>query len=159
LSVVPVSSSLIRWLLAQGRVRDAAICLGRPYAIRGEVVRGFGRGRDLGVPTANLMCDEQFMPADGVYAACCSIDGQTYAVALSIGILPTFGEHARQVEAHLLGYDGDLYGRKIEVEVLDWVREQRKFNGIETLKARIAVDLDEVRERAGIDATRAIASA
>ena len=141
LSVVPVSSSLIRWLVAYGRVRDAAICLGRPYALHGEVIRGFGRGRQLGVPTANLHCDDQLIPADGVYAGRCTIDGRAYAAAVSIGSLPTFEERKFQVEAHLVGYDGDLYGRAIDVELIDWVRDQWKFSGVDALKAQIARDV------------------
>ena len=148
LTVVPVSSSLIRWLVAHGRVRDAAICLGRPYALHGDVVRGFGRGRQLGVPTANLHCDDQVIPADGVYAGRCAVDGKPYAAAVSIGSLPTFEERKFQVEAHLIGYGGDLYGRVIEVELLDWVREQWKFSGVEALKEQIARDLRVIEDRA-----------
>jgi riboflavin kinase/FMN adenylyltransferase len=148
LSVVPVSSSLIRWLVAHGRVRDAAICLGRPYALHGEVVRGFGRGRQIGVPTANLRCDDQLIPADGVFAGRCAIDGNTFAAAVSIGSLPTFEERKFQVEAHLIGYDGDLYGRSVDVELLDWVREQWKFDGVEALKRQITRDLEMVKDRA-----------
>ena len=148
MTVVPVSSSLIRWLVANGRMRDAAICLARPYALHGEVVRGFGRGRQLGIPTANLHCDDQLVPADGVYAGRCTIDGQSYAAAVSIGSLPTFEERKFQVEAHLIGYDGDLYGRAIDVELLDWVRDQWKFNGVDALKQQIARDIEAIKERA-----------
>ena len=148
LTIVPVSSSLIRWLVAHGRVRDAAICLGRPYTLHGDVVRGFGRGRQLGVPTANLHCDDQLIPADGVYAGRCAVDGKTYAAAVSIGSLPTFEQRKFQVEAHLIGFDGDLYGRTIDVEMLDWVREQWKFDGVEALKRQIARDIEEVKGRA-----------
>jgi riboflavin kinase/FMN adenylyltransferase len=148
LTIVPVSSSLIRWLVAHGRVRDAAICLGRAYTLHGEVVRGFGRGRQIGVPTANLQCDDQLIPADGVYAGRCTIEGKTHAAAVSIGSLPTFEERKFQVEAHLVGYDGDLYGRAIDVELIDWVREQWKFDGVESLKRQIARDLQVIKDRA-----------
>lgn len=159
LSVVSVSSSLIRWLLSYGRARDVAICMGRAYALRGKVVEGFRRGRELGVPTANMQCDEQMIPADGVYAARCIIDGVAYPVALSIGTLPTFDETRRQIEAHLIGFNGDLYGRTIEVEVIDWLREQRKFPGLHALKVQIALDLESARERSTISSSRAIAVA
>src|SRR5205814_7578652 len=89
LQIVPVSSSIIRWLLANGRVRDAAICLGRPYLLEGQVVEGHHRGAKLGVPTANLNCEDQMIPADGVYAGRCEIDGQDHAAAVSIGKTPT----------------------------------------------------------------------
>ena len=150
LQVVPVSSSLVRWLLAHGRARDAAICLGRAYALRGAVVEGFKRGRTIGVPTANLRVgDGQMVPLDGVYAGRCAVDGATYPAAVHIGPLPTFDDPvARQVEAHLIGYTGDLYGRTIEVEVLDWLRDVRKFAGVEALKAQIARDVGRAQRTA-----------
>lgn len=151
LHVVEVSSSLIRWLIAYGRVRDAAICLGRPYALHGTIVRGFGRGRQIGIPTANLSCKDQMIPADGVYAGRCRIGDTTYPAAVSIGTMPTFGENQRQIEAHLIGFDGDLYEQVIAVELLDWVREQVKFNGIDRLKQQLARDFDEVRDRMSLD--------
>ena len=110
------------------------------------------------MPTANLKCVDQLIPADGVYAARCTINGTTYAAALSIGTLPTFNEHVRQVEAHILDFEQDLYGRAIEVDVIDWIREQRKFAGVDALKARIERDLNDVRERAGLEVTCAIAT-
>lgn len=148
LTIAPVSSSLIRWLLGFGRVRDAAVCLGRSYALRGDVIQGFQRGRQIGVPTANLRCDDQLVPADGVYAGRCAVDGTAYAAAVSIGSLPTFDERRFQIEAHLIGYAGDLYGRTIEVELIDWLREQWKFHGVEALKQQIARDIAIAQDRA-----------
>jgi riboflavin kinase/FMN adenylyltransferase len=159
LQVVPVSSSLIRWLIGNGRVRDASICLGHPFVLAGPVVKGHQRGRTIGIPTANLECRDQVIPADGVYVARATVDGTTYPVALSIGTMPTFGENARQVEAHLIGYAGDLYGRTLDVAVVDWVREQWKFKGLDALKARMARDLDVVRERYELAAAEPIAAA
>jgi len=147
LHVVPVTSSLIRWLLGHGRVRDAAVCLGRPYALRGVVMRGHGRGRSLGVPTANLACEDQLIPADGVYSGRCTVDGQTYAAAVSIGTAPTFGKNDRQIEAHLIGFTGDLYGRTLELNFVDWLRCQRKFDAPELLRARMAGDLADASQR------------
>lgn len=141
MQVAPISSSLIRWLLSHGRVRDAALCLGRPFTLVGEVVKGHQRGRTIGVPTANLACGDQLLPADAVYAGRCEIDGKTYPAAVSIGLLPTFGDSARQVEAHLIGFDGDLYGRIMRLELIDWIRDQYKFNGLPALKERIARDV------------------
>jgi riboflavin kinase/FMN adenylyltransferase len=159
LQVVAVSSSLARWLLAWGRVRDAAICLGRPYVLEGAVVKGHQRGRTIGMPTANLDCAAQLVPADGVYAARCEVEGRTYPVALSIGTLPTFGDNARQVEAHLIGFQGDLYGHTLRVEVLDWVREQWKFKGIDALKQQMARDLRYATERSTLRADEPLATA
>lgn len=150
-----VNSTLIRWLIAHGRVRDAALCLGRPYLLRGEVIKGYQRGRTIGVPTANLDVRDQLIPADGVYSAHCTIGGTTYPVALSIGTLPTFGpDQKRQVEAHLLNFDGDLYGQTIDVAVLDWIRDQRKFDGVEALKRAIARDIECIRRYVREDESR-----
>lgn len=159
MQLAPVSSSLIRWLIARGRVRDAGICLGRAYALEGEVVRGHQRGRTIGVPTANLDCLDQLIPADGVYAGRCDVDGTTYPVALSIGTMPTFGDNRRQVEAHLLGFSGDLYGQHLRVEITDWVRDQLKFAGVESLKAQMARDIAYCAERHTLDPGREIVHA
>lgn len=160
MTVVPVSSSLVRWLLFNGRARDAAICLGRPYALAGPVVKGYQRGRTIGIPTANVDCGGQLVPEDGVYAARCLVEGRTYPTAVSIGTMPTFGNGLkRQVEAHLVGFDGDLYGQVLRVELLDWLRGQKKFNGVDALKAQMHRDLDETVSRKLMDPTRPVASA
>lgn len=158
--VAPASSSLVRWLLLHGRVRDAAICLGRPYELTGMVVRGYGRGRTIGVPTANLACGEQMVPDDGVYAARCAAGGKVFPAAVSIGTMPTFGaDLSRQVEAHLVGFSGDLYGQMLSLELLDWIRPQQKFAGVESLKARLARDIAETLELRHLNPARPIARA
>lgn len=148
-TLAPISSSLVRWLLAHGRIRDAIRCLGRTVELEGEVVQGHQRGRTIGVPTANLRVpDGLLVPADGVYAGRCTIDGHRYPAAISIGSTPTFGQDLqRQVEAHLLDFSGDLYGKTLHLELLDWVREQLRFQGPEPLKAQIARDIQAVRQR------------
>lgn len=150
-SIVPVSSSVIRWLIAHGRVRDAALCLGRPYLLQGPVIEGRRRGRELGIPTANLDCSDQLVPADGVYVARCRLGGTTYPVALSIGTMPTFNDTLRQIEAHLIGFSGDLYGQTLQVEVLDWLRDQQKFPGLEALKRQLERDIAAAIERQSLD--------
>ncbi|HEV7302102.1 MAG TPA: riboflavin biosynthesis protein RibF [Tepidisphaeraceae bacterium] len=157
MSVVAVNSTLVRWLIGHGRARDAAILLGRPYVLRGNVVKGFQRGRTIGVPTANLQCDGQMIPLDGVYAGRCTIDGTTYPVALSIGTLPTFDGTGRQIEGHLIGFTGDLYDRTIDLEIVDWLRDQTKFNGVDALKAQLARDIAEVPRRVNDTPSRQIA--
>ena len=151
LHVVEVRSSLIRWLIAYGRVRDAAICLGRPYMLRGVIVMGFQRGRLLGMPTANFDCGEQMVPADGVYAGRCKVDGVSYPAGVSIGTLPTFDGTKRQVEAHLLGFDGDLYGQTLELELIDFLRDQVKFSDVEQLKKKMWRDMETCRKLADTD--------
>ncbi|HMB96794.1 MAG TPA: riboflavin kinase, partial [Tepidisphaeraceae bacterium] len=148
LHIVQINSSLVRWLIAYGRVRDAAICLGRPYVLSGKVIRGHGRGKKIGIATANIDCGDQLIPADGVYAARCAIDGVNYPAALSIGTTPTFDENQRQIEAHLIGFDADLYDRVIEVEVIDWVRDQLRFFEVQQLKDQIARDLEFIQTSA-----------
>ncbi|QOV90855.1 riboflavin biosynthesis protein RibF [Humisphaera borealis] len=147
--IAPLSSSLVRFLVDAGRMRDATTCLGRPYVLEGPVVKGHQRGRTIGIPTANLDCADLMVPTDGVYAASCTIGGQSHPVALSIGTMPTFGENKRQVEAHILDFDGDIYGQHLSVEVIDWVREQWKLPGIDALKAQIAKDIGVIRRIAG----------
>ena len=159
LNVAPASSTLIRFLAALGRMRDAAICLGRPYALQGPVIQGHQRGRTIGVPTANLDCGDQLIPRDGVYAARCRIDGRDYAVALSIGTLPTLGDYARQIEGHIVGFNGDLYGRTITFELVDWLREQWKLSGLDALKTQIARDIEQIVRRVEeVDPARPIAT-
>jgi len=157
MSMVRVSSTIIRWLISNGRMRDAAICLGRPYALRGEVIKGFGRGRTIGVPTANLDCARQCIPADGVYAGRCRVGMQNYAAAVSIGDMPTFDGKKRQIEAHLLDFDGDLYGNMLELELVDWLREQRKFSGSQTLRIAMEEDFAQTRRRTAMDPSLPIA--
>ncbi len=148
---VPVSSSVIRWLLSEGRVRDARCCLGRAYALEGTVIRGNGRGRGIGFPTANLDCGAQMLPAEGVYAGRCQLDGRTVAAAVSIGTNPTFGDQRLWVEAHLLDYEGDLYGQTLRLELLEWVRDQRTFTSAGALGEQIERDVARTRQIAGAD--------
>jgi riboflavin kinase/FMN adenylyltransferase len=158
LQIAPVSSSLIRWLIGYGRMRDAAICLGHPYMLEGTVVKGAQRGRSIGVPTINLDCGDQLIPADGVYVGRCNVDGAVHTAAVSIGNAPTFEDAQWQIEAHLLDFSGDLYGRTLQLQIIDWVREQRRFGGIDALKKQIARDIDACRERDSMDPARMIAS-
>ena len=112
------------------------------------------------MPTANLDCGDQMIPGDGVYAARSVVAGKMYPVALSIGTMPTFGHDLRrQVEAHLIGFDGDLFGQVMLVELLDWLRGQEKFNGVEALKAQMKRDLDATVGRRESNPARPVARA
>jgi riboflavin kinase / FMN adenylyltransferase len=141
-TLVEVSSTLVRFLIAHGRVRDAAACLGRPYALVGEVVRGEQRGRAMGMPTANLDVKDQLVPGDGVYAGRVTLADRTYAAGVSVGTNPTFDGVRRTVEAHLIGFAGDLYGQVIELEIVDWLRDQRRFFGVGPLMEQMKKDLE-----------------
>ena len=150
------SSTWIRELLGSGRVREAAALLGREPAVRGVVVHGEQRGRELGFPTANLAPhSEGFVPADGVYAARVLVDDVVYPAAVSVGNNPTFdGVPAKQVEAHLLDVTLDLYGREVTVLFVDWVRGNVRFEGLEALIEHIAADVHRTREILGVPAPR-----
>lgn len=141
--VESVSSSHVRHLLHAGETEQAAHLLGRPAEVEGIVVRGDGRGRELGFPTANLdIPDGLLVPPDGVYAGW--MKGKRAAV--SIGTNPHFDGVERRVEAHLLDFDGDLYGQRLVVEVWRPLREQARFDTLEQLVAAIAVDVERARD-------------
>jgi riboflavin kinase/FMN adenylyltransferase len=141
-----ISSTFIRTLLAQGNVRHANRLLGRRYRISGPVESGAARGRQLGFPTANVHPDERrALPADGVYAAVVPIDGKEYRAVVNLGSRPTFKEGERLLEVHLLDVSMDLYGRTIDVDFVDRLRDVQRFDGIESLKAQIARDADAAR--------------
>jgi riboflavin kinase/FMN adenylyltransferase len=143
-----VSSSQIRQHLLQGRVDRAHRLLGRPYPVAGSVVRGDGRGRRLGYPTANLQLssNRKMIPQDGIYFAQVEIDATVYSCMVSIGVRPTFFTHGqRTIEAHLLDFDGDLYGKVITLQFLKRLREERKFESAAQLIEQINKDKEESR--------------
>lgn len=142
---VDVSSSLIRWLVSHGRMRDAAILLGRPCVLTGGVIHGQGRGGSvLGYPTINLACT-QLIPADGVYAGSAMIDNRRYPAAVSIGTNPTFGDGGRTVEAFLLDCGDNFYDHDAELAIEHWLRDQEKFPSVELLIRQIGRDVARVR--------------
>ena len=140
-----VSSSRVRELVHAAETERAATLLGRPPEVEGTVVRGDGRGRELGFPTANLEIPEQLLvPPDGVYAGW----AHDRRAAVSIGTNPHFDGVERRVEAHLLDFDGDLYGRRLVVEIWSPIRDQRRFESLEQLVAAIGDDVERTREAA-----------
>lgn len=146
-----VSSSLIRKALAEGRVEEANGLLGRPHRIRGVVTHGAARGAGLGFPTANLDEVDTLIPLDGVYAAHALVDGrgEPWPSAVHIGPNLTFGEQVRKVEAHLIGFDGDLYGRTVALDILRLIRPTRRFDGLDDLLTQIRADVSEAHAVAG----------
>jgi len=141
-----VCSTLIRDLVSAGRVELAARCLGRPFALYGQVVAGCGRGRSLGFPTTNITAPEQVAPGDGIYAGWADVDERTFAAAISVGEQPTFAGQARTIETHLLDVDEDFYGRFMALRFVARLRGQRQFDGPAALSAQIAKDVERVRE-------------
>ena len=145
---VPVSSSRIRDQLERGDVAGAETLLGRRYDLAGIVVSGEAIGRTLGVPTANLrLHDEKLVPANGIYAVWARLPGETFLRpgAMSIGVRPTFGGQHRTLEVHVLDWDGDLLGREVQVEFVQWLRAEIRFDGPESLIAAMRTDLEQVR--------------
>lgn len=145
---VPVSSSAIRSALRAGEVERAARFLGRPYALTGRVVPGAGRGRVLGVPTANLEPDRTPLVAPGVYVTRVGLGmGGTRGGVANVGVRPTFGGGQTVVEVHVLDFHGELYGRTLRVEFLSRLRAERKFDDVGALRAQIERDIAEARHR------------
>jgi len=146
----PVSSTAIRRALAGGNVTLATAMLGRPFEARGVVVQGDQRGRLLGFPTANVEVSGRIcVPADGVYAGWYERpDGSRYPCAINLGRRPTFYEHADSslLEAHLIGFEGDLYGEVARVQFVGFLRSERKFDGIDALVAQLKHDIDHARQ-------------
>jgi riboflavin kinase/FMN adenylyltransferase len=146
-----VSSSRIRSSVDSGDVEDAARCLGRPYAIWGRVVEGDRRGRTIGFPTANLETSNELIPAFGVYATRARIfDGDrpgstVHPSVTNVGTRPTFEPGRVLTEVHLLDFDGDLYGRRLELEFVRRIRDEIRFPDVDALVRQIARDAEHAR--------------
>ena len=148
----PVSSSRIRALLTAGAVEEAEALLGRPPWLEGAVVRGDGRGRDLGFPTANLSpLPRTPLPATGIYAGSAHLPGSDHAAAISIGYNPTFTDSrdAVRIEAYLLDFDRDIYGSPIRLQLTHRLRDELRFESVEALVEQLHRDVARVRELAG----------
>jgi riboflavin kinase/FMN adenylyltransferase len=135
-----VSSTRVRRLVTEGRMDEAGALLGHHYFIDGVVVAGRRRGRELGFPTANLATDNELLPPNGVYATMADIDGVVHAGLTNVGTRPTFGETGVTVETHLLDYSGDLYGRSVRLSFAQRLRDERRFEDVDALRAQIAAD-------------------
>jgi riboflavin kinase/FMN adenylyltransferase len=142
----PVSSTRIRAMLREGDVVGASHLLGRKFTLRGKVVQGRQVGRELGFPTANLeVAPRQVVPARGVYAVEALLDGTVYPGLCSIGVRPTFGPGELSIEIHFMGFDGDLYGRMLDVSFVRRLRDEMKFETPEQLVEQIRRDLERVK--------------
>ena len=144
---VRISSTGIRKLLAEGDVSAANEMLGRPYAVFGEVLHGKKLGRTLGFPTMNLIPPTQkLLPAYGVYVTKANVDGQWFDGITNIGLRPTVDSDKQvSVETHLFAYEGDLYGKQVEVQFLHFLRPERKFADVEALRAAMLEDLKNAK--------------
>ena len=141
-----ISSSVIRGLITEGDLRRAVEFLGHPYRLHGKVVRGAGRGRNIGRPTANLDGVNTLLPTDGVYAGLVSLDEHRYPAAVNLGPNPTFGEQHHKIEVHLVGFSGELYGRELDVDLVERVRPTVAFPDSDQLRRQLKQDVQRVRQ-------------
>lgn len=142
-----VSSTRIRQLLSDGRVEEAAALLGRPYELAGPVVEGEKRGGSIGFPTANIaITPERQLPGRGVYAGQAVAGDEIHLAAINVGTRPTFDGQGTTIEAYLLDYSGDLYGRLLAIDFRARLRDELRFDGVEALTSQIRRDVERVRE-------------
>jgi len=144
-----ISSTLIRQTISGGAVAAAADKLGRYYSLAGPVVPGDGRGRTIGIPTANIDAPtEKVIPLNGVYACWALVDGEKYRAVVNIGVRPTFtgGDVLSRVEAHLLDYSSDLYGKTVALEFVDRLRGEQKFPSVDALVTQIRADIEVAKK-------------
>jgi len=140
------SSTAIRKALANGDMKKVHQLIGRPFSLRGRVIAGAGRGVKLGFRTTNLDIDpEQALPADGVYVTWAYVDDKAYQSMTNIERRPTFGNNERNVEVLILNYNSDLYGRELKIDIIERLRDEKKFDTIEQLKKQIAEDVNQGR--------------
>lgn len=141
----PVSSSRIRQALVEGRVQFAAELLGRPFRSCGQVVRGAGRGSQLGFPTANLGEVKTILPKEGIYAGAVPLGGRMYPAAISLGSNPTFAESQSKFEVYIVDFVGNLYGQWLEVDFVQYLREIHRYDSVEALIEQMNRDVAATR--------------
>jgi riboflavin kinase/FMN adenylyltransferase len=142
-----VSSTRIRRLIGEGRVDEAGALLGHLYVVDGTVGRGDGRGRAIGYPTANLQSENQLLPPNGVYITTATIDGVVHRSITNVGVHPTVGAaDTTAIETHLLDGQRDLYGLRIRLGFIRRLRDERRFESVDALRAQIAADCREARQ-------------
>lgn len=142
-----VSSSMIRRLLGEGNIATANDCLGYSYGFSGKVVHGYGEGRKLGFPTANLLvADEQLIPKSGVYAVMVEAEGfdGEFMGMMDIGNRPTYGEFKESLEVNIIDFDADIYDRQVSVRFVQRIRDDKKFDSIDQLKLQITKDREYI---------------
>jgi riboflavin kinase/FMN adenylyltransferase len=141
-----IRSTMIRQAIAEGDVADVSQLLGRSFALRGIVAKGAGRGKTLGFPTVNLAVPpDMAIPGNGIYATWARWGERVLMAATSIGTRPTFAESERTVEAFILDFDGDLYGRELRLEFVQRLRDEVKYDSVQALQDQIASDVDQAR--------------
>ena len=147
IQAIAISSSRIRIALSEGRMDEANDLLGEPYSLSGIVIKGLQLGRKLGFPTANIALNEthKLIPPYGVYCGYCQYQGRRWKLVMNMGIRPTIDGRGLSVEAHLLDFDGDLYGQHLEFHITQYVRPEKRFENLEALAEQIAQDVAQCR--------------
>ena len=142
-----ISSTLIRSLILEGKIKKASFLLSRPVTVLGTVVKGHRRGRDVGFPTANVDPHHEAIPPSGVYAVRVKIGNRLYKGILNRGLRPTFikGEKEPTIEVHVFGFRKDIYGKDIEIIFVKKIREEKKFKDIDKLRKRIKEDIKRAK--------------
>jgi riboflavin kinase/FMN adenylyltransferase len=139
-----ISSTTIRNALADGNVKQVNKLLGRAYSLQGKVTTGAGRGAGLGFPTANLAVDtKKALPPEGVYVTWAYLDSQPHQSMTNIGRRLTFGENQLTIEVLLIDYQGDLYGRELKIDIIERLRDEKRFDNVDELKKQIAADVEQ----------------
>ncbi|MDP7560232.1 MAG: riboflavin biosynthesis protein RibF, partial [Planctomycetota bacterium] len=140
-----VSSTAIREAVQLGELRRASKMLGRAVSVLGTVIHGDGRGKELGFPTANLDLHHELRPPDGVYAVFAQLDGAFHPAVANLGHRPTFGKSGTSIEVHLMDYEGDLYGRNLEIHFLSKIRDEVEFPDTTAFQAQVAKDCEKAK--------------
>jgi riboflavin kinase / FMN adenylyltransferase len=142
----PVSSGAVRAALTEGKVVEATELLGAPWFVTGEVIHGAKRGRALGFPTANIRLQPSCALKHGVYAVRVDVGGGRYDGVANFGVRPMFDDGAPLLEAFLFDFEGNLYGRTVDVAIIGWIRHEQKFESVEALKRHMAADSEQARD-------------
>jgi riboflavin kinase/FMN adenylyltransferase len=140
------SSTAVREAVREGHMEEAAAILGYPFALKGEIKTGTGQGRKLIVPTLNLKTDQELLPKKGVYVTETMVGGKTYRSVTNVGVRPTFNGAGTTIESHLFDFNESLTSGRMEVRFLKRLREERKFEGPEALRAQVLQDIEEARQ-------------
>lgn len=147
-SGVTIKSTKIRELVREGDVDEAALFLGRPFSLSGEVTQGLRNGHKLGTPTANVCySDNKILPKEGVYMGYTTVDGITYDSVINVGKNPTFNAKKITVESHILDFDCDIYGKTVKVDFIKRIRGDKKFGSLDELKTQIKSDIETAKEQ------------
>jgi riboflavin kinase/FMN adenylyltransferase len=141
-----VSSTNVRMAILDGDVRKAALLLGRPYSVSGAVIRGYQRGKEIGIPTANIEPGKELLPANGVYAVVVDLEGVHYAGVLNVGFNPTFSNEKLSVEVHIMNFGEELYGKYLTVSFIERIRSEMKFESPQKLVEQILRDKAKAEE-------------